>query len=65
MNERRAALILKDLDEGLTEAERKEYDHLQRISLASAAQAFPRSNLNFMELVRLREELRAGHGGTE
>jgi hypothetical protein len=59
MNERRAELIRKDLDEGLTPAERDEYERLQRISLAAAAKAFPRPKPDFEELTRLRKELRA------
>jgi GNAT superfamily N-acetyltransferase len=59
MNERRAELIRKDLDQGLTTAEREEYDRLQRISLAAAALAFPRPKPDFAGLAKLREELRA------
>jgi GNAT superfamily N-acetyltransferase len=65
MNERRAELILKDLDDGLTAAEKEEYERLQRTSLESAAQAFPRPKLDLGELARLREELRTRHRGTE
>jgi hypothetical protein len=59
MNERRAELIRKDLDEGLNPAERQEYERLQRMSLAAAVKAFPRPNPDFEELARLRKELRA------
>jgi GNAT superfamily N-acetyltransferase len=65
MNERRAALILMDLDEGLTAAEREEYERLQSVSLAAAALAFPCPKLDFGELTRLREELGAEHRGSE
>jgi GNAT superfamily N-acetyltransferase len=65
MNERRAGLILKDLDEGLTAAEREEYERLQRISLASAALTFARPKPDSEELARLRDELRSGRRGTE
>jgi hypothetical protein len=57
MNERRAALIRKDLAEGLTAVEQKELDRLQRMSLAAAVKAFPRPALDIEELVRLRQEL--------
>ena len=59
MNERRAELIRKDLDEGLTPAERDEYERLERMSLAGAVNAFPQLQPDFEELARLREELRA------
>lgn len=65
MNERRAMLILKDLDEGLTASEREEYERLQRISQAAAAMAFGRPQWDSGELARLREELRGRHWGTE
>ena len=64
MNERRAKLICKDLDEGLSAAEREEYERLQRISLAAAKMAFPSPKPDFEELARLREELRAVHPRT-
>ncbi|MCI0460792.1 MAG: hypothetical protein L0Z62_27905 [Gemmataceae bacterium] len=57
MNERRAELIRKDIDEGLTEAERAEYEYLQRMSLAAVVKAFPRAKPDFEELARLRKEL--------
>ena len=59
MNKRRAALICKDLDEGLTPLEREEYERLQRLSLKAVETAFPHPKPNFEELARLREELRA------
>jgi hypothetical protein len=59
MNERRAELIRKDLEGGLSAAERQEYERLQRLSLAAAGKAFPPPTSNFEELARLREELRA------
>jgi hypothetical protein len=65
MNERRAELIRKDLDEGLTAGEREEYEHLQSVSLASATQAFPRPDRDFEELARLREELRTAQRRTD
>src|SRR3954454_3125645 len=49
MNERRAELIRKDLDEGLTPAEQQEYQRLQRLSLAAAVKAFPRPKPDFEE----------------
>ncbi len=60
MNERRAELIRKDLAEGLTPAERDEYERLQRMSLAVAVKAFPRAKPDFEELARLRNELSGG-----
>ncbi len=65
MNERRAELILRDLDQGLTAAEREEYERLQRISLASAARAFPGPRPDLEELARLQEELRTAQPSTE
>jgi hypothetical protein len=59
MNERRAELIRRDLDKGLTPAEREEYERLQRMSLAAAVKAFPRPKPDLEELARLREDLRA------
>src|ERR1700722_6121030 len=59
MNERRAELIRKDLDQGLTEAEREEYERLQKKSLAAVNQHFPRPKPEAYSLARLREELRA------
>jgi len=57
MNERRAKLIRKDLDAGLTPAERTEYERLQGLTLAAVQRAFPRPNPDCGELARLREEL--------
>ncbi len=65
MNERRAELIRKDLDEGLTGAEREEYERLQRISLASSARAFPAPRPDFAELARLQEQLRTAQLSSE
>ena len=66
LNQRRAELIRKDLDQNLTPAERDEYERLQRLSLAMAAKALPLPKPNFEELARLREELRAASvPGTE
>jgi len=62
MNKRRAELIRKDLDGGLTPAERIEYERLQRQSLAAAVSAFPQPKPEFQELARLRDELRAASG---
>ena len=46
MNQRRAELIRKDIRGELTEAEREEYEVLQRLSLAAVDAAFPlRPNL--------------------
>jgi len=42
MNRRRAALIRKKLCEGLSRQEQQEYETLQRLSLESLEQAFPR-----------------------
>jgi hypothetical protein len=65
MNERRAELIRKDLDEGLSATEREEYERLQRISLAAAARAFPHPRPDFEGLARLRDELRSAQPGVE
>ena len=58
MNERRAELIRKDLDEGLSVPEREEYERLQRISLAAATKAFPGWKPDCEGLAKLREDLR-------
>jgi hypothetical protein len=58
MNARRAELIRKDLDEGLTPAERAEYERLQRLSLEAVVKAFPQPKPDFEALARLRAELR-------
>jgi GNAT superfamily N-acetyltransferase len=65
MSERRSELIRKDLDEGLTGAERDEYERLQRITRAALALVYPRPKPDFEGLARLREELRAGKTRTE
>lgn len=65
MNERRAELIRKDLDEGLSVPEREEYERLQRISLAAATKAFPGWKPDCEGLAKLREDLRAAQPRTE
>ncbi len=59
MNVRRAELIRKDMDIGLTDAERQEYERLQKMSLAAVVKACPQSEPDFERLARLREELRS------
>jgi hypothetical protein len=59
MNVRRAELIRKDLEQGLTDAERQELDRLQEKSLAAVNQAFPRPLPDGDGLAQLEKELRA------
>ena len=59
MNERRAELIRKDIDHGLTAAEREEYERLQKMSLDAVVKACPQPILDSEGLARLREELRS------
>ncbi len=59
MNERPRAAVRKDIHEGLTADERREYERLQRMSLAAVVDALPRPKPDFEELTRLRQELRA------
>ncbi len=59
MNERRAELIRKDIDHGLTAAEREEYERLQKMSLDAVVEACPLPILDSEGLARLREELRS------
>jgi hypothetical protein len=58
MNQRRAELIRKKNREGLTEAERQEYDRLQALSHAALEKAYPRPALDTEGLARPRENLR-------
>lgn len=65
MNRRRAELIHKKNREGLTEAEREEFEQLQRLSHAALERAYPRPPLDTGTLARLEESLHAASESRE
>jgi hypothetical protein len=57
MNERRAALIHKKNRHGLTAAEQKEFERLQRLVEEATEKAFPRPPLDYQRLEALENRL--------
>lgn len=62
MNDRRIWLIQKKNRGGLTEEERIEFEHLQKICHDAVEKAFPRPRVDLEGLIRLERELRAEQG---